>query len=70
MVHRDYTVDEIARSQKYDLVLYGHTHRYDVRQIGKTLVVNPGEATGRITGSPQVVILDLADMVVSTESLG
>jgi putative phosphoesterase len=70
MVHRDYTVDEIARSQKYDLVLYGHTHRHDVRQVGKTLIVNPGEASGRITGSPQVVILDLADMTVSTELLG
>lgn len=69
MVHRDYGVEDIVRSQQYDLVLYGHTHRHEARQVGKTMVLNPGEATSRISGSPQVVILDLADMTFSTEAL-
>ncbi|WP_437228343.1 metallophosphoesterase [Planctomicrobium sp. SH661] len=29
-------------SQEYDLVCYGHTHRYEHHQEGKTLVLNPG----------------------------
>ncbi len=26
----------------YDLVCYGHTHRYEHHRVGKTLVLNPG----------------------------
>src|SRR6056297_2357687 len=37
-------------SQKYDLVLTGHTHNIWVERVGKTLVVNPGETCGILTG--------------------
>jgi len=30
------------QSGKYDLICYGHTHRAEWHQTGKTLVVNPG----------------------------
>jgi len=62
MTHVQHDVDEIARSQKYDLLIYGHTHKQDVRQQQRTLVVNPGESTDWITGTAQVVILEMDDM--------
>jgi hypothetical protein len=62
MTHLHDDVDEIANSQMYDLVIYGHTHKQDIRQTGKTLIVNPGETTDWITGSAQIVILELDDM--------
>jgi hypothetical protein len=69
MTHTHHTIDEVARSQMYDLVIYGHTHRQDVRREGRALIVNPGEATDWIAGAAQVVILDLADMSHTTVPL-
>ncbi|WP_437187513.1 YfcE family phosphodiesterase [Planctomicrobium sp. SH668] len=34
--------EETVNSGKYDLVCYGHTHRYEFHQVGPTLVLNPG----------------------------
>jgi uncharacterized protein len=38
--------DALIESGKYDVVLYGHTHRMDNRIVGKTIVINPGTAHG------------------------
>ncbi|MBN1508428.1 MAG: metallophosphoesterase [Sedimentisphaerales bacterium] len=70
MMHKDHFAEETIRSQMYDLVIYGHTHHPDIRQEGKTLVINPGEATDWITGSGHCVVLDLKDMSHSVEPLG
>ena len=69
MTHLHHDVDEIVKSQMHDLVIYGHTHRQDIRRDGKTLVVNPGETTDWITGTSFVVILDLDDMSYVIEEI-
>jgi hypothetical protein len=70
MMHTDHFAGEVVASQKYDLVIYGHTHHQDIRREGRTLVVNPGEATDWLTGSARVAIVDLTDMSCTTEALG
>ncbi len=70
MTHTNHNVEEVAASQMYDLLVYGHTHQQDVRRVGKTLIINPGEATDWVTGSARVVILDLQDMSHTSEPLG
>ncbi|MCU0916562.1 MAG: metallophosphoesterase [Planctomycetes bacterium] len=70
MMHTDHLAEEAIKSQRYDLVVYGHTHRQDIRREGRTLIVNPGEATDWITGSARVAIVDLDDMSCATEALG
>lgn len=62
ILHRDSTVDGLAQSGKYDLVIYGHTHKVDIRDVGKTKVINPGETGGWLTGRGTVVILDTETM--------
>ena len=62
MTHTHHNIDEIAQSQMYDLIIYGHTHKQDIRRHDKTLIINPGESTDWITGSAHLVILDLDDM--------
>ncbi len=62
MVHIPHCLDEVVKSQMYDLVIYGHTHRQDIRQVGDTLVINPGEATDWITGQSHLVVLETDDM--------
>ncbi|MBF0184980.1 MAG: metallophosphoesterase [Magnetococcales bacterium] len=36
----------LSCSQTYDLVIYGHTHRAEDRQEGRTRILNPGTAHG------------------------
>ena len=50
MLHRPDGLESLVRSQDYDLVIYGHTHRAEVRREGKTLIVNPGEGSGWTSG--------------------
>lgn len=44
--------------ESFDVVVYGHTHVAEVSRKGETLVVNPGEACGYLTGKPTLALLD------------
>ena len=51
MTHTHHNIEELVTSQQYDLIVYGHTHRQDIRMVGRTMVVHPGEATDWISGA-------------------
>ncbi|MGE5283522.1 MAG: metallophosphoesterase [Actinomycetota bacterium] len=53
---------ELTRQGRFDLVLFGHTHRPLTMRVGKALVVNPGESCGLIRGKSTCAIVDLATM--------
>ncbi|MEM0375745.1 MAG: metallophosphoesterase [Nitrososphaerota archaeon] len=55
-------VEALAGSGRWDAVLYGHTHRVDLRRVGQTLVLNPGEVYGGLTGRSTFAVLDLDRM--------
>ena len=42
--------NSLIQSQKYDVVVYGHTHKVQNTKVGKTLVLNPGTAKGWFFG--------------------
>jgi uncharacterized protein len=42
--------DALIRSGKYNVVVYGHTHKVDNKVVGKTIVINPGTANGWFFG--------------------
>ncbi len=50
VTHRPKIVEALALSGAYDVVIYGHTHEAEIEKKGKTLVVNPGECCGYLTG--------------------
>ena len=58
ITHCDDVIDSLARSGDYDVVVYGHTHKVDVRTVGAALVVNPGELCGWCTGTATAALLD------------
>ena len=62
MLHKEKLIDALAESQKYEIIIYGHTHRSDLRKIGKTLIINPGECGGWLTGKNTIALLDLANL--------
>jgi uncharacterized protein len=44
--HFDYIAKPIAHSALYDIVCFGHNHRFEIAHTGKTLMINPGSIMG------------------------
>jgi putative phosphoesterase len=42
--------DALIQSGKYNVVVYGHTHKIENKIVGKTMVINPGTANGWFFG--------------------
>jgi putative phosphoesterase len=61
LMHEPRCLDSLVKSGDFDLVIYGHTHELAISEEG-TLVVNPGEACGYLTGKATCAVVDLADM--------
>ncbi|MGC8850016.1 MAG: metallophosphoesterase [Candidatus Bathyarchaeia archaeon] len=55
-------LEAIIGSGGFDVILYGHTHEIKIERRHKSLIVNPGELCGYLTGKPTMVILDLKTM--------
>lgn len=45
-------------SGAFDVVVHGHAHEAKFYRKGKTLVINPGEACGYLTGKSTIALLD------------
>ena len=69
IVHEPAAVEALARSEEFDLVVYGHTHEPDIRKVQGTLVVNPGKTARLHKGKSTVVILNTATMEAETKEL-
>lgn len=51
--HFDNIARPVALCGEYDLVCYGHNHRFHIARIGRTLAVNPGPVMGAGEFSPR-----------------
>jgi len=60
VTHLNRPAEEFAAKHTYDVVIFGHTHKPDVRRDGKTLLINPGETGGWVTGRCTVAFYDPA----------
>jgi len=47
-------------SQHFDAIVHGHSHNKGIETRGKTLLINPGELCGYLTGKSTIAILDTA----------
>ena len=52
----------LLENKKVNVVLYGHTHRYENNTKNKVLYFNPGESAGMQRGSNAIGILDLENL--------
>jgi len=48
----------LVNSGYFDAVIHGHSHNRSVEKMGKTLVINPGELCGYLTGKSTLALLD------------
>ena len=58
LMHEPDNLEAVAESGHFDIVIYGHTHNIDIRRE-KSLIFNPGESCGWLTGKSHIAILDL-----------
>lgn len=64
---------ELLRSllelESHDVLVSGHTHVAKTYRKGKTLVINPGETSGILSGKPTISVLDTKNLDVKTITL-
>jgi len=56
--HDRQLLETLCTSSTLDILVYGHTHKPEVRQQGSMLIINPGEVYGNLTGKSTVALLD------------
>ncbi len=59
-----FILNALAESQIYDIIVTGHTHRPEIKRIENTLIVNPGECCGYLTGKRTIALLNTENMSV------
>ena len=55
---RQELLQTVIQSSVFDLVVSGHTHAFEVKKVRDTLVMNPGECCGYLSGNCTVGIFD------------
>jgi uncharacterized protein len=55
---------------EYDVVVRGHTHNPEIRKEGRTLVINPGELCGYLSGKKTLCLLDPDSMQAVIHEIG
>jgi putative phosphoesterase len=63
---------EIARTNKFKVLVYGHTHNSNIRWEGKTLFINPGSPTNPVspfTAKPTVALLRVTNEAIIPETI-
>lgn len=58
--HFDNVGRALAESAAYDVVCFGHNHQFEIGETKGTLVINPGEIMGELSGNPTFVLYDSA----------
>jgi putative phosphoesterase len=56
----DDLLQALTKTQAYDLVVFGHTHAVSQLQKGKTILLNPGEICGYLSGKSTIATFDVA----------
>jgi putative phosphoesterase len=45
-------------TESYDVIVYGHSHEAKIYRQGKTVVINPGEVCGYLSGKSTLALLN------------
>ena len=62
-------VRALVDCHKYDVVVRGHTHKLQIEKIGETILLNPGEVCGYLSGRSTIAILEMPEKKVEIVEL-
>lgn len=62
LVHMNSSLESCLAGGGFDVLIFGHTHKPEIRTEKKTLLINPGETGGWVTGRSTVALLDPANL--------
>lgn len=65
----DELLETLIEGGGFDVVVYGHSHKAEVRKENKTLIINPGETCGYLSGKATVAVLDAVKSVAKIVEL-
>jgi len=51
-------LNSLINAESHDFIVHGHTHEAKIYQKGKTLIVNPGEVCGYLSGKSTIAVLN------------
>jgi len=58
--HFDNIGRAMAESDAYDVVCFGHNHQFELTENSGTMIINPGEVMGELSGNATFVMYDSA----------
>jgi putative phosphoesterase len=58
LTHTQFSNKKYVNEAKYDVIFFGHTHRPIIEKKGNTLLLNPGETGGWVTGKSSLALFD------------
>lgn len=58
ITHVEGSINRYLSSGKHDVIIFGHTHKPELRREKNTLLLNPGETGGWLSGKRTVALLD------------
>jgi putative phosphoesterase len=70
LIHRHERLESLLAEHSPGVLIYGHTHKMDIRKATGTLIINPGEAGGWLSGRSTAVLLDSVSWQAEILSLG
>ena len=69
ILHEPGELSALIKSQSYDIIIYGHTHKSTIERHDRVLVINPGECGGWLTGRSTVALADIDQMTAELVEL-
>ena len=60
-------VEALGVTNGVGLILYGHTHKHDLRAFGRTLIMNPGALSGYVSDLMTYGIMELDERGIHAE---
>jgi putative phosphoesterase len=58
LTHVHFSLEKYARSGKYEVIVFGHTHKPEIKKTHGSLLINPGETGGWLSGKRSVALYD------------
>ena len=71
LLHGDETslLSSLINTNAFDVIVFGHTHQAEIRKEKETLVVNPGEVCGYLSGKATIALLDTQTLEVKLHEI-